>query len=84
MIASDVSAKIPLSTGHWASEALRPTQHLVEDSGIGCRQEGTLSSSQTWNLKVARRISSLTPGKSDAFHPASKFLEFPLLGIKME
>ena len=81
MIASDVSAKIPLSTGHWASEALRPTQHLVEDSGIGCRQWNRV---QTWNLKVTRRISSLTPGKSDAFHPASKFLEFPLLGIKME
>ena len=47
MIASDVSAKIPLSMGHWASEALRPTQRLVEDSGIGRRQEGTLSSSQT-------------------------------------
>lgn len=73
MIASDVSAKIPLSTGHWASEALRPTQRLVEGSGQeGADKKAPSLPPRRWDLKVPRRISSLTPGKSDSFHPASK------------
>lgn len=55
MIASGCFSQIPLSTGHWASEALRPTQRLVKDSRVGRRQEGTSLPPRRWDLKVPQK-----------------------------
>ena len=75
VIASDVSAKNPLSVGRRTPKTPRPPEPLVEDRGASYRPGDTVCSSQMRGCEGPLRATSLIPGQIVSFHPPSKIPE---------